>query len=151
MCDTTDSTEQVESAPDADGRCQLVNDGGDATLLLHEGTELESTLGNDGTLSDPENSVNPVIKRVMQWVKASISLFANHWTQISDNKKKTMCNAIDGKIGHIGKEIDMISRKEGDTVRRRCWWHYSQFECSHGREGRSGETRFVARRGSHFS
>ena len=65
MSDTTDSTEQTQSAPDAGGRGQLVNDGGDATLLLHEGTGLEITLGNDWILSDPENSVNPVIERVM--------------------------------------------------------------------------------------
>ena len=57
MSDTTDLTEQMQSTPDADGRGQLVNDRGDAT--------------------DPVNSVNPVIKRVMQWVKASISQFSN--------------------------------------------------------------------------
>ena len=79
MSDTTDSNEQVQSTPDADGRGQLVNDGGDATLLLHEGTGLEITLGNDGILPDPENSVDPVIKRIMQWVKASISLFARKY------------------------------------------------------------------------
>ena len=95
MSDTTDSTEQMQSTPDADGRGQLVNDGGVATLVVHEGTGLEITLGNDGTLSDPKNSVD--------------------WTQFSDHKKKTMSNAIDGKIGHIGNEIDMTSRKEGCT------------------------------------
>ena len=41
MSDTTDSTEQIQSTPDAGGRGQLVNDGGDATLLLHEGTVQE--------------------------------------------------------------------------------------------------------------
>ena len=107
MSDTTDSTEQMQSTPDAGGRGQLVNDGGDATLLLHEGVGLEMTLGNDGILRDPENSMNPVIKRVMKWAKAFISLFANQWTQISDHKKKTMSNAIDGKIGHIGNEVEM--------------------------------------------
>ena len=79
MSDTTDSNEQVQSTPDADGRGQLVNDGGDATLLLHEGTGLEITLGSDGILPDPESSVDPVIKRIMQWVKASISLFARKY------------------------------------------------------------------------
>ena len=60
MSGTTDSTEQLQSTPDADGSGQLVNDGGDATLLLHEGTGLKTTLGNDGILPDPENSVIPV-------------------------------------------------------------------------------------------
>ena len=60
MSDTTDSTDQMQSKPDAGERGQLVNDGGDATLLLHEGTRLEITLGNDWILPDPENSANPV-------------------------------------------------------------------------------------------
>ena len=115
MSDTTDSTDQMQSTPDAGGRGQLVKDGGDATILLHEGTGLESTLGNDGISPDPENSVNTVFKRVIQWVKASISLLANQRTQIRDHKKKTISNAIDGKIGHIGNEFGMASRREGCT------------------------------------
>ena len=136
MSDKTDLTEQMQSR-----RGQLVNDGGDATLPLHEHTGLEITLCNDG----PENSVDPVIKHVMQWVEASISLFANQWTQVSDHKKKTMSNAIDGKIGHIGNEIDMTSHKEGGTR-----WYDDDVgstainsECSLEREGRICETRFV--------
>ena len=143
----------MQNTPDAGGRGQFVKDGGDATLLQHEGTGLETTLGNDGISPDPENSVNTVFKRVMQWVKASISLLANQRTQIRDHKKKTISDAIDGKIGHIGNEIDMTSRREGGTG----WYHddvgstYCQFECSLEREGRIFRTRFVVWRGSLFS
>ena len=42
----------------------------------------------------------------MQWVKASISQFANQWMQISDHQEKTMHNAIDGGIGCFDKVID---------------------------------------------
>lgn len=49
MSDTSDSTEQMQSTPDAGGRGQFVDDGGDATPQLR----------NDGMLPDPENSVNP--------------------------------------------------------------------------------------------
>ena len=58
MSDTTDSTDQMHSTPDAGERGQLVDDGRDATLLLHEGIGLEITLGKDGMLPDRENSVN---------------------------------------------------------------------------------------------
>ena len=141
----------MQSTPDACGRGQLVKDGGDATILLHEGTGLESTLGNDGISPDPENSVNTVFKRVMQWVKASISLLANQRLQIRDHKKKTISDAIYGKIGHIGNEFGMTSRREGGTG----WCHddvdhYCQFECSLEREGRICETRFVVLRRSLF-
>ena len=55
-----------------------------------------------------------MIKRVMKWVKASISLFATQWTQISDHKTETMSKR-DVEIGHIGNEIDTTNRKEGST------------------------------------
>merc|ERR1712113_673429 len=37
-------TEQMMTVPGADGCDQLVDDGGDATLLIHKGKELEATL-----------------------------------------------------------------------------------------------------------
>ena len=117
MSDTTDVTEQMPVAPDADGCDQLVDDGGDATLLIHEGTELQVVLDKDGTLPNPENSSNPMIKCVLQWVKDSISLIANNWTRISNHKKKMMNNAIDGNIGHFDNEIDMTSMKSLDDTK----------------------------------
>ena len=105
MSDTTDSTEQMQSTPDAGGRGQLVNDSGDATLLLHEGTGLEITLGNDGILPDPENSVNPVIKRVMQWVKAS---------------NLTVCQPVDANIGPQEENDEQRDRRQkSDTLATR--------------------------------
>ena len=61
-------------AADADRGDQLVDDGGVATLLIQETTEPEVVFDKDGTLPSHENSANPVIKCVLQWVKDSISL-----------------------------------------------------------------------------
>jgi len=36
------------TVPGADGCDQLVDDGGDATLLMHKGTELEAAFAKDG-------------------------------------------------------------------------------------------------------
>ena len=63
MRDTTDSIEQMQSTPDAGEHGQFVDNGGDATLLSHEGTGLEITLGNDGTLPHPGNSRLPTSGR----------------------------------------------------------------------------------------
>ena len=117
MSDTTDSTEKMHLTPDADGRDQLVHDGGDATLLIREGTELETMLDNEVTLPDPENSATPVIKCVLQWVKDSISLVAKKWARISDHKKKTMSNAVDGDIGHLQNKIYMNGMKSSDDTK----------------------------------
>ena len=117
MSNTTDSTEQMHLTPDADGRDQFVNDGGVATLLIREGTELEIMFDNDGTLPDPGNSANPVIKYVSQWVKDSISLVADKWTRISDHKKRTTSNAIDGSIGYFDTEIYMTGMKSSDDTK----------------------------------
>ena len=93
VSDSTELSEQMHCAPEAGGRDQFTNEGGDANLLIHECTELEIVLGNDGILADPENSVHPV-------------------GQISDHKTQTMSNAIDDEIGHIDNEIDMTNRKD---------------------------------------
>ena len=56
-------TEQMPTVLGTDGCDQLVDDGGDATLLIHKGTELEVAFTKDGTLPDPESTTNPVFKR----------------------------------------------------------------------------------------
>ena len=103
MNDTTNSTEKMHLTPDADGRDQFVNDGAVATLLIHEGTELEIVLDNDGILPDPGNSANPVIKYVLQWVKDSISMVADRWTH--------------GNIGNFDNEIYMTGMKSSDDTK----------------------------------
>ena len=44
--------------PEADGSDQLMNDGGDATLLMHKGKELEVKNAKDGYLPDPVSTNN---------------------------------------------------------------------------------------------
>merc|ERR1719322_1056284 len=80
-------TEQMLTVPGADGCDQLVDDGGDATLLMHKGTELEAAFAKDGTLPDPESTTNPEFKCVLQLVKDSISLDATKWTRMAKHCK----------------------------------------------------------------
>ena len=115
--DTTDLTEQMPVAPDADGGDQLFDDGGAASLLIQETTEPEVVFDKDQTLPNHENSANPVIKCILQWVKDSISLVTNKWTRISDHKKKLMSNALDGDIGHFDSKIDMTGMKSSDDIK----------------------------------
>merc|ERR1719451_52716 len=52
---------------------QIVDDGGDMTLLLHEGKKFEGKFAKDGTLPDPASTDNPEFKCVLQTLKDSIA------------------------------------------------------------------------------
>merc|ERR1719491_2586752 len=65
-------TEQMMTVPGADGCDQLVDDGGDATLLIHKGKELEAKYAKDKSLPDPSSTDNPEFKCILQLLKDSI-------------------------------------------------------------------------------
>merc|ERR1712113_561293 len=80
-------TEQMMTVPGKDGCDQLVDDGGDATLLIHKGVELEAKFAKDGTLPDPESTDNPEFKCVLQLIKDSLKINPKKWTAMADNWK----------------------------------------------------------------
>jgi len=76
-------TEQMLTVPDCDGCDQLVDDGGDATLLIHKGREFEEKFAKDGSLPDPNSTTNPEFKCVLQTIKDSIATDKTKWTRMS--------------------------------------------------------------------
>jgi adenosylhomocysteinase len=65
-------------------RCdQLVDDGGDATLLMHKGRELEEKFAKDGSLPDPNSTDNAEFKCVLQVIKDSIAVDPKKWTKMA--------------------------------------------------------------------
>jgi len=74
-------TEQMLTVPGKDGCDQLVDDGGDATLLIHEGVKFEAKFAKDGTLPDPADTTNPEFKCVLQTLKDSITADKTKWTR----------------------------------------------------------------------
>merc|ERR1712086_218455 len=65
-------TEQMMTVPGKDGCDMLVDDGGDATLLIHKGKEFEEKYAKDGTLPDPASTDNAEFKCILQLLKDSI-------------------------------------------------------------------------------
>merc|ERR1711870_83097 len=65
-------TEQMMTVPGADGCDLLVDDGGDATLLIHKGKEFEDKYAKDGSLPDPASTDNAEFKCILQLLKDSI-------------------------------------------------------------------------------
>merc|ERR1711971_1257496 len=76
-------TEQMMTWPGIDGCDQLVDDGGDATLLIHKGKEFEEKFAKDGTLPDPASTENPEFKCILQLLKDSIQADKTKYTRMA--------------------------------------------------------------------
>merc|ERR1712127_193285 len=76
-------TEQMLTWPGADGPDQIIDDGGDATMLIHKGKEYEAAFAKDGSLPDPESTTNPEFKCVLQTIKESIGVDPKKWTKMA--------------------------------------------------------------------
>merc|ERR1712226_278510 len=76
-------TEQMLTWPGADGADQIVDDGGDATLLIHKGKEFEEKYAKDGTLPDPASTDNAEFKCILQLLKDSIPTDKTKYTRMA--------------------------------------------------------------------
>nr|CBN20774.1 S-Adenosyl homocysteine hydrolase [Polytomella sp. Pringsheim 198.80] len=76
-------TEQSLIWPDSDGPDLIVDDGGDATLLIHEGVAAEAAFAANGKLPDPESTTNPEFKIVLRIIKESIERDATRFTRMA--------------------------------------------------------------------
>merc|ERR1712149_74209 len=76
-------TEQMMTVPGEDGCDQLVDDGGDATLLIHKGKEFEEKYAKDGSLPDPSSTDNPEFKCILQLLRDSIPADKTKYTRMA--------------------------------------------------------------------
>merc|ERR1719258_526856 len=65
------------------GAIQLVDDGGDATLLIHKGKEYEEKFAKDGSLPDPNSTDNAEFKCILQLLKDSIPADKTKYTRMA--------------------------------------------------------------------
>lgn len=76
-------TLQTLTWPDSDGPDLLVDDGGDATLLIHEGVKYEKLFKENGTLPDPNSTENEEMKIVLGIIRDSIQKTPEKWTKMA--------------------------------------------------------------------
>merc|ERR1712038_1814846 len=76
-------TEQMLTWPGADGPDQIVDDGGDATMLIHKGKEFEEKYAKDKSLPDPNSTSNPEFKCVLQTIADSITVDPTKWSRMA--------------------------------------------------------------------
>mmetsp|Transcript_30190 Transcript_30190/g.39778 ORF Transcript_30190/g.39778 Transcript_30190/m.39778 type:complete len:481 (-) Transcript_30190:304-1746(-) len=62
----------------------IVDDGGDMTLLIHEGVKAEAAYEKDGTLPDPESTDNAEFKIVLSIIKRELPKNPKLWTTMSE-------------------------------------------------------------------
>jgi len=67
------------SAAGEDGCDQIVDDGGDATLLIHEGYQAEIEYAKSGTIPDPASTDNLEFKLVLTIIKEGLAKDPQKW------------------------------------------------------------------------
>jgi adenosylhomocysteinase len=73
-------TEQALAWPDGQGPNMILDDGGDATLLVHKGREFEQA----GAVPDPESADSVEFKVILETLQRSLEEDPERWTRIAD-------------------------------------------------------------------
>ena len=66
----------------SNGPYVIVDDGGDATMLIHEGLKAEKAFKANGALPDPSSTDNHEFKIVLELIKAKLAEDATFWTRM---------------------------------------------------------------------
>ena len=78
-------TDKMLTWPGCDGPDLLVDDGGDATLIIHEGVKAERLFAKTGELPDPDKFDNEEFKEVIKILRATLQKgVTNKWTKMSE-------------------------------------------------------------------
>ncbi len=72
-------TEQVLNWPDGDGPNMILDDGGDATLLVHKGVSAEKT----GHVDAPDSTDNEEMKVILGVLARNLEQHRNKWTKMA--------------------------------------------------------------------
>src|SRR3954451_22916434 len=76
-------TEQALTWPEADGPNMILDDGGDATLLVHKGAEFEKA----GAVPDPESADSEEFEVVLSMLQRTLSEDPQKWSRIGEQVK----------------------------------------------------------------
>jgi len=77
-------TYQAMTWPDNQSPDLIVDDGGDATLLVHEGVKAEAEYKQSGKLPDPNSTEDPEFKIVLKLLANTIKINPQKWTKMSE-------------------------------------------------------------------
>lgn len=72
-------TDRALTWPDGSGPNIIVDDGGDATLLIHEGFKWEVAYAKDGSMPDPDSASNAEFKLVLKTIREWLPKNPKRW------------------------------------------------------------------------
>eukprot|EP01083_Nonionella_stella_P043924 118504_1 len=101
-------TEQMLSWPGADGPDMIVDDGGDATLLIHKGVDAEKEYEANGTLPDPNTTDNAEMKCVLAILRRTVQEEPQKWRKMAANCRGVSEETTTG----VHRLIDMAKKGE---------------------------------------
>ncbi|MEO8363211.1 MAG: adenosylhomocysteinase [Ilumatobacteraceae bacterium] len=73
------ATDQMMTWPDGNGPNMILDDGGDATMLIHKGVEFEKA----GEVPDPTTAANPELAIVLGLLQRSLKSEPTKWTTLA--------------------------------------------------------------------
>ncbi len=76
-------TNQALSFPDGGGPNMIVDDGGDATLLVHLGAEAEQAYEKDGTLPDPNSTDVEEMQEILALLRSELQNDPRRWRKVA--------------------------------------------------------------------
>src|ERR687892_526511 len=76
-------TERALTWPDGDGPNMILDDGGDATLLVHKGVEFERA----GAVPDPESADSEEFKVILRLLQRTLASEPQRWTRLGEGVK----------------------------------------------------------------
>jgi adenosylhomocysteinase len=76
-------TEQALTWPGGEGPNMILDDGGDATLLVHKGAEFEQA----GAVPDPEGAGNEELQTILRLLQRSLEADPQKWTRVAEGVK----------------------------------------------------------------
>jgi adenosylhomocysteinase len=104
-----DCTNKMLTWPEGDGPDILVDDGGDATLLIHEGVKAERHFAKTQELPDPESTNNAEFKQVMIQLRKGLQAgLLDKWTKISNR----LCGVSEETTTGVHRLNQMSARGE---------------------------------------
>jgi adenosylhomocysteinase len=76
-------TDQALTWPDGDGPNMILDDGGDATLLVHKGAEFEKA----GAVPDPASADNDEFRIILELLTRTLGEDPQKWTRVGESVK----------------------------------------------------------------
>jgi len=99
-------TEQVLTWPDGKGPNMILDDGGDATLLLHKGVEFEKA----GAVPEPKASDNEEYQAVLGVLKRTLAEDSQKWTRMAADIRGVTEETTTGvhRLYHMAKNGELL-------------------------------------------